>query len=57
MLSLHKKFRTESDLKSTEPTVDFQTAAINVSLEKPNRARICDASLNIFPTPIYSVPS
>lgn len=57
MLSLHKKFRTESDLKSTEPTVDFQTAAINASLEKTNRARICDASLNTSPTTIYSVPS
>lgn len=57
MLSLYKKFRTESDLKSTEPTVDFQTAAINASLEKTNRARICDASLNTSPTTIYSVPS
>lgn len=53
MLPLHKKFRIESDLTSTEPTVDFQTAAINASLEKTNRERIRDASLNTSPTSAF----
>lgn len=39
ILTLHNKFRTDSDLKSTAPTSLFLTADVNVSLEKPNRAR------------------